>query len=117
MTDLENEVQTKLTKGLLDYIILQFLDARQMHGYELISNIRKTFNVYFGPSTVYPLLATIEQKGYISSHWNMENDRPRKIYTLTSKGHNLLAFTENTLNVIIQKLNSLADENSQPPHA
>jgi DNA-binding PadR family transcriptional regulator len=112
MADLENDVQQKLIKGLLDYIVLRFLNARQMHGYELISAIKKAFNVYFGPSTVYPLLATLEQKGYISSHWDMGNDRPRKIYTLTSKGNNSLVFTEDTLNVITQKLNSLVDENS-----
>jgi len=110
MIDLENEVQTKLTKGLLDYIILQHLNARQMHGYELISNIRKIFGVYFGPSIVYPLLATIEKKGYISSCWNMENGRPRKIYTLTADGHSLLVLTENKLAVIVQKLSTLADK-------
>jgi PadR family transcriptional regulator PadR len=110
MIDLENEVQTKLAKGLLDYIILQHLNAQQMHGYELISNIRKIFGVYFGPSIVYPLLAAIEKKGYISSCWNMENGRPRKIYSLTAEGHSLLELTENKLNVIIKKLSSLADE-------
>jgi PadR family transcriptional regulator PadR len=110
MVDLENEVQTKLIKGLLDYIILQHLNARQMHGYELISNIRKVFGVYFGPSIVYPLLATIEKNGYISSCWNMENGRPRKIYTLTAERKGLLVFTESKLAAIVQKLSSLADE-------
>lgn len=110
MVDLENEVQTKLIKGLLDYIILQYLNARQMHGYELISNIRKVFGVYFGPSIVYPLLASIEKKKYISSCWNMENGRPRKIYTLTAEGKELLVFTENKLDAIVQKLSSLANE-------
>ncbi|MDR2700643.1 MAG: PadR family transcriptional regulator [Nitrososphaerota archaeon] len=110
MVDLDNEVHAKLTKGLLDYIILKFLNARPMHGYELISNVRKVFGVYFGPSTVYPLLATIEQKGYISSCWNMENDRPRKIYNLTPKGYSLLALAENKFNTICQKILSIADE-------
>jgi PadR family transcriptional regulator PadR len=115
MVDLENEVQTKLTKGLLDYIILQHLNARQMHGYELISNVRKIFGVYFGPSIVYPLLATIEKKGYISSCWNMENGRPRKVYTLTAEGHSLLALTEQKLDAIVRKLSSLADEDFKTP--
>jgi PadR family transcriptional regulator PadR len=110
MVETENEVQTKLVKGLLDYIILQRLNVRKMHGYELISNIRKTFGVYFGPSIVYPLLASIEKNGYISSCWNMENGRPRKIYTLTPEGHNLLVLTENKLSIIIQKLSVLSDD-------
>jgi DNA-binding PadR family transcriptional regulator len=48
------KVQVKLTKGLLDLIVLQFLNAESMHGYQIITKIRKTFGVYFGPSTVYP---------------------------------------------------------------
>jgi PadR family transcriptional regulator PadR len=115
MTDLENEVQTKLTKGLLDYILLRYLTVRPMHGYELISNVRRTFGVYFGPSIVYPLLASIEKRGYVSNCWNMENGRPRKIYTLTPEGHNLVALAENKLDVFVQKFNSLSDEDCVSP--
>jgi PadR family transcriptional regulator PadR len=110
MSDLEKEEQQKLVKCLLDYIILQLLNAKQKHGYELIADIKKTFNIYFGPSTIYPLLATLEKKGYISNHWDTENDRPRKIYTLTPTGHNILDFTKSALNTIIQKLSRLTDE-------
>jgi len=115
MVNIENEVQTKLIKGLLDYIILRYLNVRQMHGYELISNIRKTFGVYFGPSIIYPLLASIEKDGCITSCWNMENGRPRKIYTLTDKGNKLLGITENLLNAITQKLHTLNDEDLKAP--
>src|ERR1039457_1039876 len=52
----QKEVQTKLTKGLLGMIILQYLEQQSMHGYQLITKIRKGFGVYFGPSTVYPLV-------------------------------------------------------------
>jgi DNA-binding PadR family transcriptional regulator len=75
-----------------------------MHGYQIISQIRKSFGVYFGPSTVYPLLGTMEKKGYVASEWNMENDRPRKVYRLTNEGQSMLNFTENSLNLIIKKI-------------
>ena len=58
----QKEVQTKLTKGLLDMIILQYLDQESMHGYEVITKIRKAFGVYFGPSTIYPLPGTTREK-------------------------------------------------------
>jgi len=64
MVNMQKEVQVKLAKGLLDLIILQFLNTEPMHGYEIITKVRKTFGVYFGPSTVYPLLSTLEKKGY-----------------------------------------------------
>jgi len=100
------EVQAKLMKGLLDLIVLQFLNGTPMHGYQIITRIRRTFGVYFGPSTIYPLLGTLEKKGYVKSEWNMNNERPRKVYMLTSEGQNLLNFTEDSLNFICKKLNT-----------
>jgi PadR family transcriptional regulator PadR len=96
----QKEIQTKLTKGLLDMIILQLLDQEPMHGYQVITKIRKSFGVYFGPSTVYPLLGTLEKKGYVKSAWNMDTERPRKVYALTNDGQTVLSFTENSLNLI-----------------
>jgi len=98
------EVQVKLMKGLLDLIVLQFLSSQPMHGYQIITKIRKTFGVYFGPSTIYPLLNALERSGYVKSEWDMSNERPRKVYKLTAEGRNLLNFTEDSLNFICKKI-------------
>ena len=102
----QKETQTKLTKGLLDMIILQYLGKESMHGYQLITTIRKNFGVYFGPSTIYPLLTQLEKKGYVKSAWNMNAERPRKIYSLTSDGKSVLNFTESSLNFICKNLST-----------
>ncbi len=104
MMNNSKEVQAKLMKGLLDLIILQFLNGQPMHGYQIITKIRKNFGVYFGPSTIYPLLGTLEKKKYVKSEWNMSNERPRKVYKLTTEGQNLLNFTEDSLNFICRKI-------------
>ena len=104
MGNIQKEIQTKLTKGLLELIVLQFLDTQHMHGYQIIAKIRRFFGVYFGPSTVYPLLNSLEKKGHVESRWNMESERPRKVYELTSQGKNLLRFTETSLNLICKKM-------------
>lgn len=106
MGNIQREIQSKLAKGLLDMIVLQFLDSQPMHGYQIITKIRRGFGVYFGPSTVYPLLASLEKKGHVESRWNMESERPRKVYELTSQGKNVLKFTENSLNLIIKKMSN-----------
>jgi DNA-binding PadR family transcriptional regulator len=98
------EVQVKLMKGLLDLIILQFLNGQPMHGYQIITKIRRTFGVYFGPSTIYPLLGQLEKKGHVKSEWNMTSERPRKVYKLTTEGQGLLNFTEDSLNLICRKI-------------
>jgi len=104
MGNIQKEVQVKLAKGLLDLIVLQFLSTQPMHGYQIITKIRKNYGVYFGPSTIYPLLAALEKKGFVNSEWNMNNERPRKTYNLTTQGQNMLNFTENTLNLLCQKI-------------
>jgi PadR family transcriptional regulator PadR len=109
MVNAQKEVQTKLMKGLLDLIVLQFLSNQPMHGYQIITKIRKNFGVYFGPSTIYPLLTTLEKKSFVSSEWNMKTERPRKVYKLTTEGHNLLNFTENSLNFICRKISTPAN--------
>jgi PadR family transcriptional regulator PadR len=101
------EVQTKLMRGLLDLVILQFLNAKPMHGYSIITSIRKNFGVYFGPSTIYPLLGTMEEKGYIKSEWDLKNDRPRKVYSLTHEGSSLLNGSEESLNHICRRLSHI----------
>jgi PadR family transcriptional regulator PadR len=109
MVNNQKEVQVKLMKGLLDLIILQFLNTEPMHGYQIITKIRKSFGVYFGPSTIYPLLGTLEEKGYVSSEWNMTSERPRKVYKLTSEGQGMLNFTEDSLNLICRKISVSPD--------
>lgn len=105
MTNSQKEAQTKLMKGLLDLVVLQLLSQQPMHGYQIITKIRKSFGVYFGPSTIYPLLGALEKKGQVTSVWNMETDRPRKIYSLTTDGQSMLNFTEESLNLICRRIN------------
>ena len=98
------EVQIKLMRGLLDLVVMQFLKAQPMHGYQIIANLRKQFGVYFGPSTIYPMLSAMEEDGYIKSQWDLENDRPRKVYSITHEGEELLSCTEDSLTHIYRKL-------------
>ncbi|MDR0372930.1 MAG: PadR family transcriptional regulator [Nitrososphaerota archaeon] len=99
----QKEVSIKLTKGLLDVIILKFLSSESMHGYQIITQLRKNFGVYFGPSTIYPLLGILEKKGFIDSEWDMACDRPKKIYRLTADGQSVLDFTEESLTLICKR--------------
>jgi len=109
----EKNIHSKLTKGLLDLIILQLLDNHPMHGYEIITTIRREFGVYLGPSTVYPILNTMEKKSTITSKWNMNCDRPRKIFNLTTNGKATLNYTAASFKTICQ---TLTIDGTQPPN-
>ena len=99
------KAEIKLVRGLLDLVVLGLLKEKSIHGYGVITSIRRNFGVYFGPSTVYPLLGDLETKGYIKSEWDLTHDRPRKVYSLTIEGHSLLNGTEESLYQICNRLN------------
>ena len=105
------EVQIKLVRGLLDVVVMEFLKTHPMHGYQVITNLRKQYGVYFGPSTIYPLLSAMEEKGYIKSGWDLENDRPRKVYKITPQGADMLNCTEESLNHLYRKFGIGSNKN------
>ena len=102
------KVDKKLTRGLLDIIVLELLRSEPMHGYKIITSIRKNFGAYFGPSTIYPFLTELQEKGFITSQWDTKYDRPRKVYTLTSEGHNILTGIEQSFSTIVSRLSRIA---------
>jgi PadR family transcriptional regulator PadR len=110
----QKEIQNKLTKSLIDMIILQNLNQQPMHGYQIITKTRKTFGIYFSPSTIYPLLTTLEKKGYLNSLWDTTAEKPRKIFTITSAGKNILKFTENSLGTICKTIHSPQTNKTTP---
>jgi len=113
----QKETQVKLTKNLLDPIILRYLEKESVHGYQLITKIRKDYGIYFGPSTIYPLLNTLEKKGYLKSTWNMNEGRPRKEYALTAEGKYVLKFADDSLNMICRSLLEKAGQKPEKPSA
>ena len=101
------KIGKQLTKGVLDLVVLGYLRSEPMHGYKIITSIRRNFGIYFGPSTIYPFLNDLEEKGYIKSQWDLKSDRPRKVYSLTPDGSNILTGSEQSFNAICLQLNRI----------
>jgi len=99
-----NKTLEKMLRGMLELYILRLMAENPTHGYEIIATIKRDFGVYFGPSTVYPLLQKIEENEYAVSKWNMTGDRPRKIYTLTPKGKAVLKEGQIDLKIAVQPM-------------
>ncbi len=93
-------IQAKLTKNLLYPIILQILNHKPKHGYEILSIIRKSFGIRFGASTIYPILNKMEKDKYLKSSWNTDARRPQKVYQITVDGKAVLDYTLESLQSI-----------------
>ena len=101
------KVEKQFAKGLLDIVILSLLRSESMHGYKIITSIRRNFGIYFGPSTIYPYLNNLKEKGYIKSQWDTNNDRPRKVYSLTPEGSSILTGAEQSFYSICSQLSRM----------
>ena len=98
-----NKLRQTMLKGILPAVILNMIEKQPMHGYQIITSIRRQYHVYYGPSTIYPLLNKLEEEGYIKSEWNLSG-RPRKIYALTNKGKKYLDEAKTELRLITSSI-------------
>ena len=59
-----------LVQGSMGMLILRLLEEKDMYGYEMIDTLRSRSNQVFElkAGTLYPLLHTMESKGYVSSY-------------------------------------------------
>lgn len=89
--------RAELLQGTLDMLILKALSLGPLHGYGIVRRIRQMsdemLNVEQG--SLYPALYRIEQKGWVSSKWELnETGRTAKFYTLTRTGRRQLKTEE-----------------------
>jgi DNA-binding PadR family transcriptional regulator len=75
-------------KGDLKYVILDLLQERPAHGYELIRALEERFRGFYSPSpgSVYPTLQLLEDMGYVSAN---QHDG-KKVYSITEEGRKFL---------------------------
>src|SRR5262245_61321267 len=92
-----------LLQGTLDLLILKALSLGPLHGYGVIQRIRQLsgemLNVEQG--SLYPALYRIEQRGWVSSKWGVnETGRRAKFYTLTRAGRKQLTVEEKSWDLL-----------------
>ncbi len=85
--------EMKVARNLLDVVILSFLEEGALHGYKINVRFRKAFGHGLSASTIYPLLYTLEEKGYIDGEWTGNSRRKRRVYSITQKGRDRLTAT------------------------
>jgi DNA-binding PadR family transcriptional regulator len=90
-------------QGDLKYVILQLLDEKPRHGYEIIKELEEKFGGAYSPSpgTVYPTLSMLEDMGYATAR---QEEGGKKIYEITDAGKAYLAENRSTVDDIFQRI-------------
>jgi len=81
-------------RGHLDLLVLGTLrQTGPAHGYALIIALRERSDGAFDlpEGTVYPALHRLERDGLLTSRWDADAPRRRRVYALTPSGRTALA--------------------------
>ena len=82
----KKEIVQRITRNLLDIQILRLLNTEPMWGYKIKKQVETKYEVKLRHGALYPLLNTLEQKGFLKSQKQRQGGRTRKVYTITKKG-------------------------------
>jgi PadR family transcriptional regulator, regulatory protein PadR len=86
-----------LLQGTLDMLILKAVSLGALHGYGIIQRIHQMSGemLEVEQGSLYPALYRIEQRGWVSSKWDVnETGRRAKFYTLSKAGRSQLEAEE-----------------------
>ncbi len=84
------EIRQRFAKVFLDVLVLKLIQSEPMWGYRIIKETERLFGVKPRHGAIYPLLHSLEVKGFLRSRREVEEGRVRKVYEITSKGIQLI---------------------------
>ncbi|MEM3587739.1 MAG: PadR family transcriptional regulator [Candidatus Jordarchaeaceae archaeon] len=89
--DLVENWKKQLRKGILELTVLASVEEGEVHGYALINRLKES-GIPVTSSTIYPILQRLADSNLIESRWaDFEKGHPRKYYTITDTGRQVLA--------------------------
>lgn len=102
MNDEIIKFETEMNRGFLQILVLVVLET-SMYGYMMLKHL-ETLGYTVEESTLYPLLRRLEKYQLIESKWDVSVGRPKKFYTISTKGKGA---REKLLNIWKQQNNIL----------
>ena len=82
----QKELVQRIVKNLLDIQLLRMVQAQPLWGYKIKKDVEANFHIKLRHGALYPMLNSLEQKGFLTSKKQTQGGRARKIYTITTKG-------------------------------
>ncbi|MDF9409703.1 PadR family transcriptional regulator [Pelotomaculum isophthalicicum JI] len=80
--------QETLMRLIIGLYILKILQQGPAHGNKLATEIKRRTKDIYTPNTnaLYPLLRTMEERGYICGEWDNPVTRGKRVYTIKDAG-------------------------------
>lgn len=85
------ELVQRIIKNLLDIQLLRLIQAQpSIWGYRIKKRVEADFNIKLRHGALYPMLNSLEQRGFLSSQKQQQGGRARRVYTITKEGKQYL---------------------------
>ena len=99
---------TQLRRGIMEFCILLLLQKKDCYGYEIVTTLEEFNYLSITEGTLYPLLRRLQKEKKLEAYWlESENGPPRKYYTLTALGLELLNEMSKTWTELSKEINNL----------
>jgi len=84
------EIVQRITRNLLDIQLLRLVQAQPLWGYRIKKKVETDFQVKLRHGALYPMLNSLEKRGFLTSQKQQQGGRARKVYTITKNGRKFL---------------------------
>ncbi|HBG53007.1 MAG TPA: PadR family transcriptional regulator [Rikenellaceae bacterium] len=102
-----DNIKSQMRKGVLEYCILSVLDKNDAYASELINKLKEA-RIIVVEGTLYPLLTRQKNQGLLTYRWEESTQGPpRKYYSLTNKGRDVLQEMDKAWKEIVETLDIL----------
>lgn len=101
-----NNITTQIRKGILDFFILATLKNESKYPREIIEELNR-YGLSLVEGTIYPLFLRLYKNKLVKYEWIEAAGHPRKYYTLTKEGIEVLNQYEKeweTLHSVLNKI-------------
>jgi PadR family transcriptional regulator PadR len=105
-----NNIKSQMRKGLLDYCILSIIRQDEVYASDILDKL-KNANLVVVEGTIYPLLTRMKNEQLLSYRWQESTGGPpRKYYTITENGLQLLSQLDAEWQSICQSINQIIND-------
>ncbi|HVS79754.1 MAG TPA: PadR family transcriptional regulator [Candidatus Paceibacterota bacterium] len=99
--------EAQMRKGLLEFCILLAVSKDRVYSSDILKKL-KDADLLVVEGTLYPLLSRLKQQGLVDYDWEESpSGPPRKYYTLTKRGKDMLILLEKTWTALRSSVMSL----------
>ena len=99
--------QSQMRKGFLEFPVLLIIGAKPTYAPDILKQLKKA-NLLVVEGTLYPLLSRLKRNALVEYVWQESKaGPPRKMYTITNQGKEVLSQLEESWKLLDNSVNSL----------